>query len=251
MTPLPPISQPQLRWFSSYVHWYLRRNFHRLHLLRLAPLEAVREYPLLVCLNHPSWWDPLIALYLSQRFFPQRRHYGPIAAEGVAKYKFLERLGFFSIAPGTRAGAARFLRIGEAALASAATALWVTPQGAFTDVRSRPIALQPGVGHLAHCLFDRFVMLPVALEYTFWNDRFPEAFACFGEPVFARRGAARSPTEWAALFSHSLEHTAEALAAKVRRRDPSAFEPLLAGRAGVGGVYDAWTAVKARLHATR
>src|SRR5438309_6091717 len=156
MTPLPTISKSQLQWFTAYVRWYLRRNFHALHLLRLAPLEAVSSHPVLVCLNHPSWWDPLVALYLSQRFFPTRGHYGPIAAEGVAKYGFFERLGFFSIQPGTRAGAGRFLRVGKAALASPETALWVTPQGAFSDVRLRPVAIQPGVGHLVHRLPGRF-----------------------------------------------------------------------------------------------
>ena len=113
---LPPVRKWQLNLFAAYVRFYLSRNFHALHLLRLGELEQLRSYPLLVCINHPSWWDPLIGLYLTQRFFPERHHYAPIAAEGVAKYQFFERLGFFGIDPATRAGAARFLRIGEAAL---------------------------------------------------------------------------------------------------------------------------------------
>ncbi|HEX4770896.1 MAG TPA: lysophospholipid acyltransferase family protein [Bryobacteraceae bacterium] len=249
--PLPLISTQQLRWFTNYVRWYLQRNFHGLHLLRLAPLEILTDYPLLVCLNHPSWWDPLIGVYLSQRFFSHRRHYGPIAAAGIAKYKFFERLGFFAIEPGNFGGTTRFLRIGQAALATPGAALWVTPQGAFTDVRSRPIEIQPGIGYLAHRLRGRFAMLPVALEYSFWSERFPEAFACFGQPVLARSGADRLPEEWSALFSQSLEHASNVLAEHVQRRDAAAFEPLLGGRAGVGGAYDLWCACKARLQGKR
>ena len=92
---LPPIAKRQLGWFNAYVSWFLRRNFHGLHLLRLTNLEQLESLPLLVCLNHPSWWDPLVGLHLSQRFFPLRHHVAPIAAAGLAKYKFFERLGFF------------------------------------------------------------------------------------------------------------------------------------------------------------
>jgi 1-acyl-sn-glycerol-3-phosphate acyltransferase len=95
------VSKRYLEWFSRYVNWYLPRNFHGLHLLRLADLKRIADMPLLVCLNHPSWWDPLVALHLSRRFFPDRYHVAPIAAEGLSKYKFFERLGFFSVDPGT------------------------------------------------------------------------------------------------------------------------------------------------------
>ncbi len=244
---LPPVAHRQLRWFERYVRFYLRRNFHGLHLLRLADLESLNGYPLLVCLNHPSWWDPLVALYLTQRFFKTRRQFAPIAAEGVAKYKFFERLGFFGIDGKTRSGAAKFLRIGEAVLSRPDGAFWVTPQGAFTDVRTRPVVIEPGVGHLAHRL-GRFAMLPLALEYTFWNERYPEAFACFGHPVLVENGRAARAAEWNLIFSSALESTQIALSERVPCRDSKLFEPLLAGNAGVGGVYDLWRAVKARLH---
>jgi len=75
---LPPIAKRKLGWFTRFVGWFLPRNFHGLHLLRLTDLEKLNGVPLLVCLNHPSWWDPLIALYLSQRFFPDRHHVAPL-----------------------------------------------------------------------------------------------------------------------------------------------------------------------------
>jgi 1-acyl-sn-glycerol-3-phosphate acyltransferase len=242
--PLPPIARRELSWFARYITFYLRRNFHALHLLRLSSLERVEGYPLLVCLNHPSWWDPLIGLYLSQRFFANRRHYAPIAAAEIAQYRFFERLGFFSVGH-THEGAARFLRIGQAALHRADGALWMTPQGAFTDVR-RPLVLEPGVGRLATHL-ERFAMLPIALEYSFWSERFPEAFACLGDPVFASSGGEHSAAGWNAIFARACEETADALSARVQARDPSLFEPLLEGSAGVGGFYDRWRVFKARL----
>jgi 1-acyl-sn-glycerol-3-phosphate acyltransferase len=241
---LPPIAKRQLAWFARYVRRYLRRNFHGLHLLRLADLESVAGLPLVVCLNHPSWWDPLIGVYLSQRFFPDRHQAAPIANSGIQKYKFFERLGFFGIDPGTISGALRFSEIGKAVLNRSDGALWVTPQGSFTDVR-QPVVLAPGIGHLVHSA-ECFAMLPVALEYTFWNERYPEAFACFGEPIIGR-GADCSSSEWNRLFARSLQQTVNELSARVQLRQKDLFESLLDGSTGIGGIYDFWRASKARL----
>ena len=241
---LPPIAKRQLAWFTGYVRWFLRRNFHGLHLLNCAKLDQIRALPLLVCLNHPSWWDPLIGLYLSQRFFPYRNHAAPIAAAGLAKYKFFERLGFFGIEADKWEGALRFLEIGNAVLSRADGAFWVTPQGTFADVR-QPVVLQPGIGHLARKA-QGFAMLPVALEYSFWNERYPEVFACFGTPIIGV-GHAHTAAGWNAIFTHAITDTVLTLSQKVQLRKADVFEPLLEGSAGVGGVYDLWRASIARL----
>jgi 1-acyl-sn-glycerol-3-phosphate acyltransferase len=243
---LPPVRHWQLKLFARYVAFYLRRHFHGLHLLRHADLSSLEGRPLLVCLNHPAWWDPILALYLSQKLFPTRTHYAPIAAAGLSKYRFFEKLGFFGIDPGTHSGASRFLQFGKSVLQSNSGALWVTAEGEFTDVRRRPVQLRAGVGHLARHA-DRFAVLPVALEYAFWNERSPEAFACLGEPIFISNGALRTADEWLGDFARSLETTQNTLSALVMDRRADAFEPLLTGVAGVGGTYDLWRNLKSLL----
>lgn len=244
----PRVNTRLLTWFARYTARYLRRNFHALHLLRLGDLDQLDGLPLLICMNHPAWWDPLVGLYLSKRFFPDRDHAAPIAGEGLAKYKFFQRLGFFGIEPKTARGAAQFLRIGQAVLSRPSGALWVTAQGEFTDVRL-PIKLKPGIGYLASRL-ERFAMLPVALEYSFWSERYPEAFACIGAPLI-EHGQHAEPVDWNLLFTLHLQQTVDALASRVSSRNPAAFEPLLTGSAGVGGTYDFWRASKAKLQGKR
>jgi 1-acyl-sn-glycerol-3-phosphate acyltransferase len=204
------------------------------------------DMPLVVYCNHPSWWDPLLCLWLARHFFPTRTHYGPIEATALERYRLFTRLGFFGIAMGTRRGAATFLRLGEAILRQPATALWVTPEGQFTDPRLRPVRLQPGLGHLARRL-ARGVFLPLAFEYPFWEERFPEVLVCFGEPVAVVPVPQRRAAEWTALLARRLEAAQDGLAQAACQRDHSAFEMLLRGRAGVGGVYDVWRAMRARL----
>ena len=44
----------------------------------------------------------------------------------------------------------------------------------------------------------------------------------------------------------TLEAAQEALSAEAQRRDPAAFDPLLRGGAGQGGIYDLWRALKSK-----
>ena len=37
-----------------------------------------------------------------------------------------------------------------------------------------------------------FIMVPLSLEYSFWRERTPEAFACFGEPIDVTNGHSRT-----------------------------------------------------------
>jgi len=153
---LPAPSPRLVSWFGRYAERYLARHFHAVRLVQAGrpDSEALRGRPLIVCLNHPSWWDPLICLLLARRLFPERRHFAPIDAAGLAKYRFFAKLGFFGIEPGTARGARRFLEVSQALLAQPDTALWVTAGGRFADPRERPVRLRPGLGGLIRRLED-------------------------------------------------------------------------------------------------
>jgi 1-acyl-sn-glycerol-3-phosphate acyltransferase len=250
----PRVSPLLLSLFSRYAQGYLARHFHTVRLSRAGfpDRTLVRGRPVVVYLNHPSWWDPLIGMLLALSLFPDRRHFSPIDAAALGKYKFFERLGFFGIEPGTARGARRFLTVAQEILGgpqSGDACLWITAGGRFADPRERPVRLQAGLGHLASRLRD-VVLLPLALEYPFWEERFPEALARFGEPV-SIGDADLSPEEWTALLEEKLAAAQDTLAAEALTRDPVAFEILLGGSAGVGGVYDTWRRLRSYLRGER
>src|SRR5207237_12126 len=121
---------------------------------------------------------------------------------------------------------------------------WVTAQGRFTDVRERPLGLRSGVGHLAARL-DRGVVVPLAIEYAFWNERTPEALARFGEPLRIAHHPGLGGKEWTRLIEDALTRTLDTLSVEAISRDPDRFTELVSGRVGVGGVYDLWRRLKA------
>lgn len=235
-------------WFRWYARRYVAKRFHALRLSRggFAVGGACPQGPVVVVVNHPSWWDPMIGLVLSD-LWPDRLHCAPIDSAALARLGFFERVGFFGIDPGTPRGAREFLRRGLDALADPKAMLWVTAQGKFSDVRERPVTLKGGVGRLAARL-NRGSVLPLALEYSFWEESLPEAFARFGEPLPLEPGVGTSGAAdlaWTDQIARALEETQDALAAEVIARDPSRFESLISGKSGIGGVYDLWRRAKA------
>ena len=133
----------------------------------------------------------------------------------------------------------------RAILATPGTSLWITAQGEFSDPRRRPVVLQPGLAHLVRDL-ERGLVVPLAVEYPFWNERRPEALSCFGRPIRRRATlGGQSVEELNALLARRLAETMDALAEEAATRDPARFRTLVLGRTGVGGVYDTGRRFKA------
>lgn len=225
-------------WFRWYVRGYLRKHFHGVRISRIgAPPESI-DGPVIVVLNHASWWDPLIGVLLSE-IWKQRRHFVPIDATSLKKYSFFSKMGFFGIEPNSVPGGAKFLRTALSLIQHDDSMIWITAQGSFTDPRQRPIRLQPGAGHLAAHM-ERGHVIPLAIEYPFWSERTPEALIHFGEPISIAGDLSLSGQEWTDRIADGLQSAQDNLADLAMSRDPDEFYSALAGKAGVGGIFDVW-----------
>lgn len=227
------------RFFGRVMQREMRRSFHKVRLARPGVPTHPGGVPLIVYTNHPSWWDPAFVIVLALRLFDQREHYGPIEADMLERYRFMRRIGIFGVAPGTRAGAADFLRIGAGILADPRRMLWVTAQGQFSDPRERPLGLRYGTARLMERV-PGAVALPLAVEYPFWTERRPEALARFGTPQ-------RDPQRLEAALTETMDRLADDALA----REPARFETVLQGSAGLFGIYDAWRRAGATLRGER
>jgi 1-acyl-sn-glycerol-3-phosphate acyltransferase len=247
----PKVSPLLLSMFGRYCEGYLARSFHAVRLSKSQRPDpvAIRDKPLIVYFNHPSWWDPLVCMQLATRLFPERRHFGPIDAATLHKYRFFEKLGFFGVEPGTARGARRFLAVSQEILSKPDAALWIAAEGRFTDPRDRPVRLRSGIGHLASRVRNA-VLLPLALEYPFWEEKSPEALARFGEEITSG-DADLAAADWTPILEDCLESVLDALATEARCRDTARFEVLLGSGAGVAGASNLWQRLKGRFHGGR
>ncbi|MFO0805222.1 MAG: lysophospholipid acyltransferase family protein [Gemmataceae bacterium] len=240
--PLPRRWRWLVRFFARYCRRYVRSHFHGVRLSRGSASPPAG--PALVVVNHPSWWDPLIGAIVADRF-TGFEHYAAIDRGALEQYPIFKRLGFAAVH-----NAASFLRAGRAILSEPNRAFWVAAQGRFADVRERPLNLRPGVGHLA-AKMTAGVVLPVAIEYAFWNERTPEAFVRIGEAIPVSHHPGLAGKIWTNMIEDALTRTLDALDAEVASRDPAKFDTILSGRCGVGGVYDLWRRAKARVRGRR
>lgn len=232
--------------FHRFLTPYLKRHFQAVAVTSesLRSVHLIGESDsVIVYANHPSWWDPLIAHFLNQTFFADRQFWAPIDADALDQYEVLKKLGFFGINADTKSGAATFLRMSGRILNDVdasghkTAALWITPEGRFTDPRDHSGELMPGLAHLCHKM-PSGVALPLAMEYVFWDERLPLCLIRLGDPIGLADATLQSKEAWTERLVKSLRDAQDELSelAMDRRREP--FENLLVGKPGAGGVYD-------------
>ena len=243
---VPAISPRLVRLFGRYCRGFIRRHFHSVRTLESHRLPgAFPDLSVTVFINHSSWWDPLFCLFLAHAHFPGRDAFGPIDAAALARYRMLARLGFFGVERGDARDVVSFLRTATAILQSPKRMLWLTPQGEFADARKRPAELQRGIAHLAARVAPA-VFIPLAIEYSFWEERLPEVLLAWGTPIFtANHRDSCGVDDWSEAFARGLTDTQDALAAAAQRREPAEWSIALRGGRGTSRIYDGWRAFRA------
>ena len=248
--PSPQKNRPQhsprmLAWFETYLQWYMPKRLHAVRLSRsgVIPAEANIPGPRVMYLNHPSWWDPLVCVLLARKYFPAWNHFAAMDAKALEKYRFFERMGFFGVDQDSKAGVRKFLQKSDAILSDTNSAVWITAQGEFTDPRTRPVTLRPGVAHMIERMTSRMkqgTILPLALEFPHWQERDAEALMRIAPMIDVTQHATLNAKQWLAFLTQQLTQNMETLASEAMTRDPKKFEIILRGQSGVGGIYDVW-----------
>jgi 1-acyl-sn-glycerol-3-phosphate acyltransferase len=234
------------RWFQSYTRRYLARSFHRVHVHCEEPRLTWEEpLPLLVCMNHSSWWDLLLGYYVGRRLLGWDV-YAPMDAAQLRRYRFLRHVGVFGVERGTRDGARRFLRETSELLRGRRRALWLTPQGALLSNDTRPIRFGSGVGRLARSLGEGYLMT-VAVQYEFWEEKLPEAFVSLGPLRRFCPATARRPRALVRNLEQEMTARMDALDTRRRARDAALFTTVLQSPVQVSPLYDTVRRLAARM----
>jgi 1-acyl-sn-glycerol-3-phosphate acyltransferase len=242
--PIPPRSRLVVDWFLWYLRGYLKKHFSAIRLAKPGLPAIPAGEPIIGIMNHPAWWDPIFGLVIIEHGLAKWSHYGAMDRDALESFQFFKRLGFFGVERGSARGAVRFLKIAQAILDQPSSALWLTPQGRYADARERPAVLMSGLSRLLEKT-KRGYLLPLAIEYPFWDQRLPEGLALFGEPISLADNPGKSHDWWQETASNALMATQDQLANLAVHRDPNDFETLIAGKTGMATVYGPWRAMMA------
>jgi 1-acyl-sn-glycerol-3-phosphate acyltransferase len=231
-------SRRAIALFGVYLRWYMRRHFHSVRIANAGRIPPQAQ-PLILFANHASWWDPLTLMILAESVLPEREHYAPMDSTSLDHYSIFRPMGFFPVDNNSSRGAAQLIRTGRQVLSRPGAVLWITPESQFQDVRKRPVVFRPGLGALM-TRTGRQTCVPIAVEYTFWEERLPEVLINVGEPLEIADGSMEDARTWTNLLSYAMSATLDELTMLALERDPHTFTTILSGSGGIGGIYELW-----------
>lgn len=241
--PIPQSKAWLVDGFCRFTARMVRKNFTCFAMQSAMEIDAIApgERSLVVYANHVGWWDPIVAMLLRKKCFPDRVLYAPIDAQALEAYGIFRQLGFYGLKLDSYAGASEFLRTSKEILAAPNASLWITPEGVFADCRDLERPLMPGIAHLA-AHSPNTVFLPLAIEYPFWEEPKPMIATRLGEPICFEAGTSKA--QCGEQIFESLRKTQRELAQSVIARDYAQFDYLIPPKAQRQGLYDTLRAWK-------
>lgn len=219
--------------YRALVRPALRRMFHRVALGGPAPPPW--DLPVLLYLNHPSWWDGYMPFLLSDELW-RREAFLMMEEPQLRRYGFFRYCGVFSVdRHDPREGMRSVAYAAELLGKHPGRCLWLFPQGELAPNDRRPLHSFAGAAHIAKRAAP-VRCVPVALRYEFGAEQRAEAFIRLGRSHIVEAGSnARSLHR---EMDERLESELDALRTDVLEGRVATYRTILRGRQSVNVVWD-------------
>lgn len=171
-------------WFTAFFARHARtriaRTFGRVLVAGADQLRAAcAEGPVLVVANHTSWWDPLVALWLTNVVVPSDS-FAMMDAANLRRLPFFGRVGAFGVDLTDASDGARAIRHAARLLVGARRLVWIYPEGRERSP-FEPLELQPGAAAVAR-VARHAKIVAIGVRYVFAGGERPEAWIAIGAP---------------------------------------------------------------------
>jgi 1-acyl-sn-glycerol-3-phosphate acyltransferase len=175
--------------------------------LRFCSVNVIQEYTpskearTVYFLNHNYWWDGLLPLYLSKKYFNQNIRAIMEYAQ-MQRYPFFSRIGAFSIDPASPKSSIKTLRYALESLTKKKSCLFIYPEGKIVPVSGKTSVFQNGLSWIyQHTEAVDFVPVGIYIDHSKYNK--PELNIYIGNLVNHYKILSRSVlTE---LFKNDLD----------------------------------------------
>ncbi|PTL81715.1 lysophospholipid acyltransferase family protein [Vitiosangium sp. GDMCC 1.1324] len=210
-----------LGWLADgYVGWKFRSSFRGLWVRGTLPAGTDAR---LVYANHTNWWDGFVLHQLCQA--AGWDIYCVMEEQNLERYRFLARLGAFSIRRGEGSSSLETLRYAGQLLKKPRAAVCIFPEGELRPFGVLPMRLERGVELLARV--GKAECVPIAIRYAFFEHERPDVLVEIGTP----HRAGPLPR-----FQSELESAVRRLAETTSLED---FTRVVSGGRGVAERWDA------------
>ena len=233
--------------FEHHARSQLGKNFRKVSFTQTSAVpEFEPNVPVIAIANHSSWWDPMLALFLT-RYILKKEGYGIMAEEQLRRYGILRRIGVYSVNRESNQEGRAFLEYTRELLAGTGRLLWIYPQGELISSEQIPLDFKKGFVQILK-LFPRVHLFKMVASYDFWIESKPEVVVDF-LPL-----ETLSPAKGAEYSDRLVERVAAEMTGRlvevrriVRTRDDKALRPVIVQATGTHPVYDAYRQARAAL----
>lgn len=168
-----------IRFFSFYTKWKLKRSFKQVWINQ--EYEPDKDSRTVYFLNHNSWWDGLLPLYLNEYFFHQNAR-AIMEEKQMRKHTFFSKIGAFSIDLSNPRSIVRSMRYALSSLEREKACLFIYPEGKITPVSESTPEFKNGLSWLYKNTAD-IDFVPIGIYSHSFRSAKPELYILIGDSV--------------------------------------------------------------------
>ena len=211
--------------FAVYNRNLIRRRFHSLQISGLNLLQNKDAgVPLIIFINHSSWWDGLVAFEIFQR--AGLDSYVMMEEKQLKKLYLFRRLGAFSVVRENPRKAVESINYAVSLLKYSSRALWIFPQGEILPNDLRPLNFYNGLARIIEKV-GRVSVLPMAMRFEFVAEFKPEIFVKIGSAERFEKGINFDSRKTTQHSSARLTNLLDELKTDVINKNFSQFEQII------------------------
>lgn len=168
-----------IRFFSIYTKWKLRRSFDQLWIKQ--EYQPSSDSRTVYYLNHNSWWDGLIPLYLNENLFHQKAR-AIMEMKQMREHSFFNKIGAFSIDLDNPRSSLTSLRYALKSMERERSCLFIYPEGKITPVSEGEPKFKNGLSWL-YKRSDKIDFVPIGIYMHSFRSPKPELYISIGSSV--------------------------------------------------------------------
>lgn len=209
-------------WLARDAEKRIRASFSAMWMHGLDRLDrALDRGPVVVVSNHTAWWDPLVALYVSERLL-RANAFALMDAKNLERLPFFRHVGALGVDLDDPRDGARAIRHATKLLRAPRDLFWVFVSGREIPITQRPLDARPGSAAIARAA--RAEVVPVALRYEMGNVAKPALWISCGDPIAVVRDVEIARQEHERAIVAELDRIDSALVRGDRRGFRAMFE---------------------------
>lgn len=212
--------------FAVYNRNLLKRRFNSLQVAGLDSLiEKNKNFPLLLYVNHSSWWDGLVVFQISHH--AKLQTYVLMEEKQLRKLSLFRKLGAFSVVREKPRQAMESINYAAKILQkNPKNAVWIFPQGEILPNDIRPLVFYGGLSKIIEKA-ENCCAVPVAIRYEFLGKFKPDIFVEIGEPDTFETKENHSSKQSKSTFEKKLTFCLDNLKRELLEQNYQHFEKLL------------------------